>query len=90
MPDPTSTAFAGDRLLARGPRPDVAHAARQALDEGETAPILFFDDETGRVFDLDLSGDAAAVATRHAPPPVGPGRPKLGVVAREVARRKLV
>lgn len=63
------------------------------------ATILFFDDETGALVEVDLRGTPAevrrriedsAAATRAAadtaPPvaPRGPGRPKLGVVAREV------
>jgi uncharacterized protein len=80
--NPTScTAFAGVRLLARGALAEVALAAHAA-----DGPILVFDDATGRVVDLDLSGSAADVAARYAPVAEsrGPGRPKLGVVAREV------
>lgn len=47
-----------------------------------------FDDQTGQVIDLDLRGTAEEVLSRLAPPPSrgtrGPGRPRLGVVAREV------
>lgn len=56
------------------------------------APLLVFDDTTGQVVDLDLRGSAAEVRARLAPPApaaadetgAGRGRPKLGVVAREV------
>jgi hypothetical protein len=76
------TAFAGARRLARGTLAEIALAAL-AADDG---PILVFEDATGRVVDLDLSGSAADVAARYASAvePRGPGRPKLGVVAREV------
>ena len=93
------TAFQGSRRLASGPLPEVALAVKAALDQGTTAPLLTFEDATGRVVDLDLRGSAEAVAARLAPrgagpgagpgeaatpPPRGRGRPKLGVVAREV------
>lgn len=79
-------AFAGDRLLARGPATEVATAVKAASDEGET--ILTIDAGDGRVIDLDLRGDVAAVVARLIAAPEaekrGPGRPKLGVTAREV------
>lgn len=77
-------AFHGHSRLAAGALLDVARAARAA---DPSAPVLVFDAATGAPVDLDLSGDAAALAARYAPPPEpprGPGRPKLGVVAREV------
>ena len=72
------TAFRQGHIVAAGSELEVA----QALEAGD--PALVLDDATGRVVDLDLSGGAAAVAARYAPVPRGPGRPKLGVVAREV------
>lgn len=90
MTTPTATAFAGDRRLSAGALADVALVVQAALDAAPATPILVFDDATGRVIDLDLSGDAAAVAARYAAPaqaqeePRGKGRPKLGVTAREV------
>ncbi len=79
-------AFAGHRLLARGSAAEVVAAVRTATDAGET--VLTFDAATGRVVDLDLRGDLAAVLARLTPAPEaekrGPGRPKLGVTAREV------
>jgi len=83
MPDRTScAAFAGTRRIAGGALAEVALAVRGLSD----APVLVFDDATGRVIDLDLSGSAAEVAARYASAEDarGPGRPKLGVVAREV------
>jgi len=89
---PRYTAFAGQRILAYGDLPVVAAEVREALRGGEDAAVLVFDDETGRVVDLDLragaytsppSADGAAAATDDAPRR-GPGRPKLGVVAGEV------
>jgi hypothetical protein len=80
----TLSLFAGERRLASGPLPDVAVAALSAPDD--EGPVLAFDDATGKVVDLDLRGSAQEVAARYAPKaePRGRGRPKLGVVAREV------
>jgi hypothetical protein len=81
------TAFDGHRLLAGGARLDVALALTRALEAGAAGPLLAFDDVTGAVIDFDLSGADADIATRLAEPepaPRGRGRPKLGVVAREV------
>lgn len=79
-------AFAGHRLLARGPAAAVVAAVKTATDAGEA--VLTFDAASGRVVDLDLRGDVAAVLARLTPAPEaekrGPGRPKLGVTAREV------
>lgn len=49
--------------------------------------VAVFDRETGKAVDLDLRGAEPEIATRYQAPPVPPqgrGRPKLGVVAREV------
>lgn len=88
-----SIAFVGHQRLAAGPLHEVALAVKAATDLG-TAPIFIYDDATGQVIDLDTRGTAEQVVERlvqriapePAPPeePRGPGRPKLGVVAREV------
>lgn len=78
------TAFVGARLLARGAAAEVALALKEAYGRGETA-VVAFDDATGRPVDFDLRGDAAEIAARHAPAePPKRGRPRLGVVAREI------
>jgi hypothetical protein len=88
------TAFDGARLLAAGALVDVALAVRAALERDATKSILVFDDQTGRVVDLDLRGATAEIVERPRRHPTAPapdadaprsrGRPKLGVVAREV------
>ncbi|HDR9509517.1 DUF2239 domain-containing protein [Burkholderia cepacia] len=96
---PSYTAFDGHRRLASGPLATVALAVRQAGD-ATSGTILIFDDATGRSIDLDLRGTADDIRARYAPPPAdasgaagepagageqrGRGRPKLGVVSREV------
>ncbi len=74
------TLFAGTRLLATGPIAETACYAKAAMDQGET--VLLFDDETGRLVDLDFRDGASRPPDPE--PKRGPGRPKLGVVAREV------
>jgi uncharacterized protein len=91
------TAFRGPHTLVAGPLGTVALAVRRAQDAGAAEAILVFDDASGRVIDLDLSGDDDAILERLTQPPPacqgryrpdpearGRGRPKLGVVAREV------
>ncbi len=97
------TAFAGPRLMASGPIHEVALAAKRALDSAmdqADGDLMVFDDASGRVLDLDLSGDESDVARRFVGPTAGssppstdpgdapgrrgPGRPKLGVVSHEV------
>ena len=86
-----ATAFDGERLLASGPPIDVAMALKAATAAGAEGPLLAFDDATGAVIDLDLRGGRAEIAARLAAAAGetsgelrGRGRPKLGVVAREV------
>ena len=79
-------AFAADRLIAQGPAGEALGAIKAATDAGEA--VLTFDAVDGRVIDLDLRGDLSDALARLAPAPEpekrGPGRPKLGVTAREV------
>ena len=89
----TFTAFAGTQRIGSGDLPSVARATKTVIDRGEDAPVVILDDETCRVVEVDfrgtvedvlarLGGDSGAPVDR--PEPRGPGRPKLGVVAREV------
>jgi hypothetical protein len=94
-PPTTYTAFDGSRRIASGALPEVALAVKQAIEGAAAGPVLTYDDLTGRVIDLDINGSQAEVIARLAPDPGGEeapaaegargrGRPKLGVVAREV------
>jgi len=91
----TCTAFAGTRRIASGALADVAVVIKAMIESGESAVI--FDDATGGAIDLDLRGSLDGLRRRLASSPqpaageVQPesaprraGRPKLGVVAREV------
>lgn len=87
---PVYTAFLAERCIASGSPERVALAVREVLAKDAQAMPLVFDDRTGRQVDLDLRGSEQEVLDRLAPgdppPPAprGPGRPRLGVVAREV------
>ncbi|MES2858263.1 MAG: DUF2239 family protein [Pseudomonadota bacterium] len=87
------TAFAGSLRIASGELRHVALKAKQAFDAGE--PVLVFEDASGREVELRLALPAGDLLRQLASPPHvvegqaptparGPGRPKLGVVAREV------
>ena len=86
---PSYSAFSGDRLIAFGALVDVLSASKAYADEdqAEGPPLLIFEDRTGRQLDFDFSGTLEEVLRRALPPPArtGPGRPKLGVVSREVS-----
>jgi hypothetical protein len=97
-PRPQFTAFIGPQRLAAGPLAEVAIAVMQASCRPAAPPIIIFSDATGQPIDLDLRGterdvvarlpqpapDPEAAAEETAAEPRGRGRPKLGVVAREV------
>lgn len=87
------TAFAGPRRIASGELRHVALKAKQAFDAGK--PVLVFEDASGQPVELPLelpAGDLlrrlaepmAVAAETDEPVPRRPGRPKLGVVSREV------
>ena len=91
------TAFAGVQRIATGPLEATVLRAKQHLDAGETAPILVFEDRTGTQLDFDWRGTPEDVRRRlvshpHFAPSAalgtarsGPGRPRLGVVSREIS-----
>lgn len=94
------TAFAGKRLIASGGLLQVALKAQEALEGDKFAQVLIFDDVTSKLVEVDLRGtpedlsrriaeteSADAQGTEDLPADGGvrkPGRPRLGVVAREV------
>ena len=83
---PSCTAFAGHRRIASGSPREVVGAVKAVVEAGES--VLVFDDADARPVEFDLRGDLEAVLARLLPPVEepkrGPGRPKLGVTAREV------
>jgi uncharacterized protein len=85
--DKTYSAFVGSSLLASGPPNEVLAAMKSRFDQDQGALFLVFEDQTGKQVDFDLRGTLDEVQARYGSVParVGPGRPKLGVVAREVS-----
>jgi len=83
----TYSAFSEDRLIAFGALAEVLSAAKAYIDTSEARQLLIFEDRSGRQVDFDFTGSLEEVLTRALPPPerAGPGRPKLGVVSREVS-----
>ena len=79
-------AFEGSRCIATGELPDVALKSKDIIDGGGGAAVLIFDDRTGERIDIDFRGTAEDVLQRltRVEAPRRAGRPKLGVVAREV------
>ena len=94
----TTIAFEGDRRLVEGSLADVAVVVRKRSGKGTHETVLVFDLASGRTLNLDLTGTEKDVRARYADAavtvvepvdqtpaaPRGPGRPRLGVVPREV------
>jgi hypothetical protein len=88
------TAFDGNRRAASGTYLEVALAVKALLSDDPGASVLIFDGSSGVQIDFDLRGTAEDIAarlvergggkTKEPEAARGPGRPKLGVVAREV------
>ncbi|BCM94380.1 hypothetical protein IAD21_06287 [Abditibacteriota bacterium] len=90
------TAFHGQQRIASGELANVAQSAKEVIDRVEHASILIFDNATSRQVEIDFRGTADEVLQRLPPLLTEPvaqsteveeprvGRPKLGVIAREV------
>ncbi len=75
------TAFHRFRKLASGSAEELVRVVKRR-PQGE---VLVFDDITGSQIDLDVRGKSRKISDeRHAAEPRGRGRPRLGVMAREV------
>ncbi|MGE0316069.1 MAG: DUF2239 family protein [Lautropia sp.] len=86
---PTYTAFEDGRRLHAGPLHEIAVAVLRAQLTRPDSQSLVFSDADGRSVDLDLRGGEQAVVDRYATAattqaPRGRGRPRLGVIGREV------
>lgn len=93
-------AFAGANRIASGQLALVALKVKELIDRNDSATILIFDDVTSEQVEIDFRGsaeqvlqrlsasEAGATATEKAiddqQTARGPGRPKLGVIGREV------
>ncbi|TXL80456.1 DUF2239 family protein [Vineibacter terrae] len=86
-PDQRCTAFRGHQRIASGNLLQVILEVKNLLKDVEKQQILIFDDVTSKPIDVDFRGSTEAVLERLSPASPerrGPGRPRLGVVAREV------
>ncbi len=85
-------AFDGNYCISTGALASAANEIKIYLDNSPDAQILIFDAETSQPVEIDLRGSVADIQTRlpqtaeakESAPARGPGRPKLGVVAREI------
>lgn len=86
-------AFDGPHRVAAGDLATVVRGAKELLDRAKHASILVFETDTSRQVEIDFRGTPEEVIARlpaPAEPEVEPaaepkaGRPKLGVVAKEV------
>ncbi|WP_211451034.1 DUF2239 family protein [Collimonas antrihumi] len=93
-------AFAGANRIASGQLALVALKVKELIDRNDSATVLIFDDITSEQVEIDFRGNAeqvlqrlsasgtSATATEQAADDQqtarGPGRPKLGVIGREV------
>jgi uncharacterized protein len=85
------TAFLDDKIIAAGERDEVTRLIEER-HAADCAAIRVFENEGGRVVDLDVGSSSPALAGEGdrpkggggALPPRRRGRPRLGVTAREV------
>jgi uncharacterized protein len=93
----TYTSFCGNRLIVSGDLETMLLRTKECLDSEADVPVLIFDDQTGIQIDFDFRGTPDEILERLATHPgfascdtatkarPGPGRPKMGVVCREVS-----
>ena len=87
----TCTAFIDSKKIASGDLKEVATRVKKHLQSHAHSNLLIFDDLTSQPIELDLRGTLEATLKRiEALTPseeekkTGPGRPKLGVISKEV------
>ncbi|MEZ4820468.1 MAG: DUF2239 family protein [Bdellovibrionota bacterium] len=89
------TIFDQNQIIAQGTLPEVIWSAREKLNQKKASSILIFCDQTGNTmnFTLDASKDAiekqlvpyTKIIESNVQDTKSVGRPKLGVVSREVS-----
>ncbi len=86
LSESTYIAFLGVRRIVEGSLADVLPVLKERFDSDPSEMVLVFEVETGRQIDFDLRGSLDAILAREVPTgPRGPGRPRLGVISREVS-----
>lgn len=90
----TYSAFENNQLICQGPLNEVILKIKKSIGKEEHTSALIFSDESGRTLDFNFRGTEKEVLKRleiYLPEnqkeevSSGPGRPKLGVVSREVS-----
>lgn len=89
----TYTAFEGNKQIFQGPLSDVVLKIKKRLGKEENSSILIFSNSSGKTIDFNFHGHERDVqrrlevyVTEEAPTEnTGPGRPKLGVISREIS-----
>lgn len=87
MQSPSFDLYAQDQCIAQGDLSHILTTAHAHLDRGDTRPLLALCSQTGEMLEMDLRGTLQDVLGRIPPavPPLsGPGRPKLGVIGKEI------
>lgn len=97
-PEATFTAFSGQEWIVTGPLETMVRRTKERLEAEQGATLLIFEDRTGQQVDFDWTGTVDEVLARLPSHPLladriaapqanrgGPGRPKLGVVSREIS-----
>lgn len=74
----TFTTFCGDKRIASGDMRKMLEEVRAWVGTHGESELIYFDDATGKQVKINLQDDVPA-------PRIGPGRPKLGVVSREIS-----
>lgn len=92
-------AFSGDSCIASGMPENVATQVKHSIDLNPVEPVLVFDTKTSAVIEVDFRGSLSDVmaclpvgsgqetetgSSQKVPVKQGAGRPKLGVIPREV------
>lgn len=89
----TYAAFEGHKLFSKGSLSDVVLKIKKRIGKAAQSEILIFSSETGKVMDFNFQGTEKDVSKRleifssneDSKPSAGPGRPRLGVISREVS-----
>ncbi len=89
----TYTAFEENKLIFRGALEDIVVKIKRRIGKIENSSILVFSDSTGKSMDFNFQGTEKDVLKRleiftSEEGPIGnfgPGRPKLGVISREIS-----
>ncbi|HUX19818.1 MAG TPA: DUF2239 family protein [Spirochaetia bacterium] len=81
------SSFSDSTLIASGPLESTLRKTKAFLDNGGNQPVLIFDEASGEQVDFNFQGSAEEVIARVISPVQrkGPGRPRLGVVSREIS-----